>query len=141
MQAMVERGLEADAAAQEAAAAWSLPVASGREAATLVANLAGSDLYRRAGAARRRLAETPLLFRDADGYLVEGIADLLFEEPDGWVLVDYKTDRDLSIEKNLYARQLSDYAAAVASLGGPRVREAYLLHARTGKAIPVGLGE
>jgi ATP-dependent helicase/nuclease subunit A len=141
MQAMVERAMAADAAAREASAAWSLPVKSAEEAASLVAKLAGSNLYRRARAARRRLAETPLLYRDAEGYLVEGIADLLFEEPEGWVLVDYKTDRDLSIEMDLYARQLSDYAAAIARLGGPRVREAYLLHARTGEALPVEIPE
>jgi ATP-dependent helicase/nuclease subunit A len=141
MQAMVERGMDADAAAREASAAWSLPLNSAGEAARLVANLAGSELYRRAGTARRRLAETPLLFRDPQGYLVEGIADLLFEEPGGWVLVDYKTDRDLTIEKQLYTRQLADYAAAVGRLGGPRVREAYLLHARTGEALPIEIPE
>jgi ATP-dependent exoDNAse (exonuclease V) beta subunit len=55
--------------------------------------------------------------------------------------VDYKTDRDLTIEKQLYTRQLADYAAAVGRLGGPRVREAYLLHARTGEALPIEIPE
>ena len=34
-------------------------------------------------------------FDDSDGdyQILQGIADCLFEEQDGWVLLDYKTDR------------------------------------------------
>ena len=30
---------------------------------------------------------------DGDYQIIQGIADCLFEEEDGWVLLDYKTDR------------------------------------------------
>ena len=31
--------------------------------------------------------------KDGDYQILQGIADCLFEEQDGWVLLDYKTDR------------------------------------------------
>ncbi len=31
--------------------------------------------------------------RDGDYQILQGIADCLFKEQDGWVLLDYKTDR------------------------------------------------
>ena len=61
-----------------------------------------SDLWRRAGAARRRLVEVPFALEVpreelgiAEGpqrVLLQGAIDLAFEEDGGWVLVDYKSD-------------------------------------------------
>ena len=63
------------------------------------------------GACRR---ETPVTLTLEDGTLVEGIADLAFEEDGRWIVVDYKTDREI-VEKGeqQYRRQLSLYAAAI----------------------------
>src|SRR5262249_23399832 len=137
----VERGAEPGRAAELAAARWELSGEGRREVAELVRTLAASPLFRRSAAAARRLAETPVLYRDAAGYLVEGKIDLLFEEQDGFVVVDYKTDRDISRRLPEHQAQLADHAAALAALGLARpITAAYLLSARDGRAIEVALG-
>jgi ATP-dependent helicase/nuclease subunit A len=140
MQAVVERGLDVARAAAEASAAWELSPEGQLEAERLATRLFESPLFGRARAASRRLAETPVHFRDAGGFLVEGKIDLLFEEEHGLVLVDYKTDRDLAARLPEYRAQLADYAAALGALGLSKpVTAAYLLSARTGEALPVSL--
>ena len=64
------------------------------------------------GRARR---ECPVTFTLSDGTLVEGVVDLAFFDGTGWVVIDFKTDRDLS-EASLkrYSRQVALYAAAIA---------------------------
>ncbi|MEO8347607.1 MAG: UvrD-helicase domain-containing protein [Acidobacteriota bacterium] len=144
MQAIVERASPPREAADEARAAWELAPAESSEVRRLVGRLVASDLFQRSARAGRRLTETPVLFRDAAGFLVEGKIDLLFEEDGEWIVVDYKTDRwkgaagrdDLARER--YAPQLADYAAAVRALGkSAKVRSAWILSARDGDAIPV----
>ena len=44
------------------------------------------------GACRR---ETPVTLTLDDGTLVEGVVDLAFEEDGAWIVVDYKTDREI----------------------------------------------
>ncbi|RNF38145.1 helicase-exonuclease AddAB subunit AddA [Planococcus salinus] len=59
---------------------------------------------------------------DGDYQIIQGIVDCLFEEEDGWVLLDYKTDRTRSLmnmEAEMAARyevQLSVYQEAVESI-------------------------
>ena len=57
--------------------------------------------------------ELPLTLRLEDGTLVEGIADLVFRDSNKWVLVDFKTDQELSAELPAYRRQVAIYANAV----------------------------
>jgi ATP-dependent helicase/nuclease subunit A len=140
MQSIVERRLEPQAASAEAAASWELDAAGRAETADLVRRLLESELYRRSQRSGRRLAETPVLYVDRDGALVEGKIDLLFEDAGGWVVVDYKTTRGLSQTRaaELYGAQLADYAAAVEALRpAVRVRETWILSARDGNAYPV----
>jgi ATP-dependent helicase/nuclease subunit A len=63
---------------------------------TTAQRVIASDLWRRALSSEQRLAEVPFTLEQKDGdrptYL-EGVIDLAFREPDGWVVVDYKTDR------------------------------------------------
>jgi ATP-dependent helicase/nuclease subunit A len=74
------------------------------EVLRLVEAVRGSPLWTRAGRAKRRLVEVPFALRvspeeigllepsaPADTVL-QGAIDLVFEEDDGWVLVDYKSD-------------------------------------------------
>jgi ATP-dependent exoDNAse (exonuclease V) beta subunit len=144
MQAVVERSSAPKEAADEASAAWELVPAEASDVRRLVEKLVASELFRRSGLGSRRLTETPVLYRDGSGFLVEGKIDLLFEEDGEWIVVDYKTDRwksgsgrdDLARER--YASQLNDYAAAVRALGkSAKVRSAWILSARDGDAIPV----
>ncbi|MEX0907937.1 MAG: PD-(D/E)XK nuclease family protein, partial [Gemmatimonadota bacterium] len=71
--------------------------------------------------------------------LVEGRIDLLFREPGGWVLVDYKSDAAGSaVPLDLlqqYEAQLHLYAAAWERLTGEPVAERVLLFTATGEQI------
>jgi len=62
--------------------------------------------------------------------LLQGIIDCYFEEPDGIVLVDYKTDYVTSGRldeiKERYRIQLQYYARALEMLTGKRVKEKYI---------------
>jgi ATP-dependent exoDNAse (exonuclease V) beta subunit len=87
-----------------------------------VERVLGHDLLARARAADTRGAcrrETPVTITLADGSLVEGIVDLAFEEPSGWTIVDYKTDRELAqAGEERYRRQIALYTTAVAQATG-----------------------
>lgn len=79
-----------------------------------------SGLLARAARAKRRYRETPFTLRlGAD--LVEGRIDLLFEEEEGWTVVDYKTDDvDAAPEGEslaLYRPQAAIYVLALERLG------------------------
>jgi ATP-dependent exoDNAse (exonuclease V) beta subunit len=63
--------------------------------------------------------ETPLTLREADGTLVEGVADLAFRDGGRWTVVDFKTDRELAAAaRAVYERQVSLYARAVGEATG-----------------------
>ena len=76
-----------------------------------------------------------LLVRERN-LLVQGVADCVFREADGWVLLDYKTDRVENGEELLarYRPQLEWYALAVETLTGFPVKERWLysLHLNRG---------
>jgi len=62
--------------------------------------------------------------------LLQGIIDCWFEEPDGIVLLDYKTDYvpvgAIETIKQRYAPQIKYYAGALEMLTGKRVKEKYI---------------
>jgi ATP-dependent exoDNAse (exonuclease V) beta subunit len=91
-------------------------------AAETVARVLQHDVLGRARAAAARGAcrrEAPVTCTLADGTLVEGVVDLAFEEGGGWIVVDYKTDREIAVAgEERYRRQLALYAAAVAQATG-----------------------
>jgi len=72
------------------------------EVVRVVAGVQASPLWRRALAARRRLVEVPFAVRvssaeipggePAGETLLQGAIDLVFEEEEEWVVVDYKSD-------------------------------------------------
>jgi ATP-dependent helicase/nuclease subunit A len=73
-----------------------------------------------ARAAERRgalLRETPVTL-EVEGVLVEGVADCVFEDADGYVVIDFKTDRAEGDLLDLYRRQVGLYADAVARATG-----------------------
>lgn len=63
--------------------------------------------------------------QEGEEILVQGIIDVYFEEPDGLVVLDYKTDRvkDAGELKGRYHAQLDYYARALERLKGRRVKE------------------
>ena len=77
--------------------------------------------------------------------LVQGIIDLYFEEEDGLVLVDYKTDRawgKLSEEYliKLYKDQIWYYKKVLEQLTGKKVKESYIYSFTLEKEIKVDFG-
>ena len=110
------------------------------EVARLAYSLAAHPVLARAIAAKRRFVELPILFRDdsLDGSpLIEGKIDLLFEEDDGFVIVDWKTDRLDSpagrmLREALYRPQFEAYGRGLRALLGKtaRVKESLLVFAR-----------
>lgn len=68
--------------------------------------------------------------------MIQGMIDCYFREKDGWILVDYKTDYELS-EKRLagYRIQLALYAKALENATGIPVEEKMIYDVRRGKEI------
>ena len=91
-------------------------------ATRVVARVLSHDIISRAKAAEARgqcRRETAVTWSVTDGQLVEGIVDLAFEEPEGWVVVDYKSDRVLAVEgEERYRRQIALYASAISRATG-----------------------
>jgi ATP-dependent exoDNAse (exonuclease V) beta subunit len=83
-------------------------------------------LLRRAAAAEARgdcRRETPLLYRLADGSVLEGVVDLAFREDGaGWTIVDFKTDAEIEASLAAYEAQVRLYAAAIAAASGEPAR-------------------
>ncbi len=79
-------------------------------------------------------------YSGTDGML-QGIADCIFEEPDGYVIVDYKTDRASSLEElqKRYSAQLALYKAAFDILLDKPVKSCYIYSYRLAQGIEVGL--
>jgi ATP-dependent exoDNAse (exonuclease V) beta subunit len=76
----------------------------------------------RAAAASRCYRETPVTLKTDDGSIVEGFVDLAFEDDDGFVVVDFKTDRELEGEFERYRRQVQIYATAIGRATGRPAR-------------------
>ena len=70
---------------------------------------------------------------------VQGVADCIFEEEDGVVIVDYKTDRVFSEEalRERYQVQLGLYGRLIGRALGRPVKECLLYSFALGKAVPV----
>lgn len=83
----------------------------------------------RAAAAGEHWKELPVATVDEDGAVLEGVVDLLYQEPGGdYVVVDYKTDMALSqVSQEAYRQQLSLYAGQLERITGGRVRELVLV--------------
>jgi ATP-dependent exoDNAse (exonuclease V) beta subunit len=120
--------LDADARALDAAAALQGRIvgATGEEiaaAAVAARDALRHPLLRRAAASAAVRRETPVLLQREDGVLAEGVVDLAFREPGGgWVVVDFKTDRELEARRDVYAAQVQLYADAVAKATGEPAR-------------------
>jgi ATP-dependent helicase/nuclease subunit A len=72
-----------------------------------------------------------------DGVIVNGAIDLLYRDGDQWVIVDYKTDRDVEgrVLRERYAPQGAAYAVAVEAATGGVVREVALVAAARGGEV------
>lgn len=102
----------------------------------LVSQIIESDLWQRMLKSKRRFMEVPFLARDdspenGGDRIVSGVIDLVFEEEDGWVITDYKTDTIESEEQlrelaKYYSPQVEMYKRFWEKMSGERVKEAGL---------------
>ena len=81
----------------------------------------------RAAAGGHCFRETPITCRLEDGSLVEGTADLAFDDGRGFVVIDFKTDRPLDEVREKYVRQVGWYVAALTRASGRPARGVVLL--------------
>jgi len=107
----------------------------------LCENALASDVVKRA-ATRRHWREVYVGVPDEQYGVLEGYIDLLYEDDDGLVIVDYKTDAwsneaELDEKVERYAVQLDAYADAVSeAVGEPVVREVLLFaHSATSRNV------
>ncbi|MBQ1431670.1 MAG: PD-(D/E)XK nuclease family protein, partial [Ruminococcus sp.] len=78
-------------------------------------------------------------YTTSDGY-IQGIADCIFKEDDGWVLVDYKTDNFRSADDmKKYGTQLMLYKAAFELLLGEKVKSSYINSFKLGEGLEFDL--
>jgi ATP-dependent helicase/nuclease subunit A len=102
------------------------------EVCRLVDNTLNSPILERARKARRVFREVPFTYLQ-DENLSEGVIDLLIEEEDGLVIVDYKSDHlrdgELQEKVNLYREQMERYRFAAERITGKKVKEVVLLFA------------
>ncbi len=101
----------------------------------MVARVRASDLWRRASASPTSAVEVPFqveVEREPVPSFIEGVIDLAFEEDDGWVIVDYKTDvgddPDFAERAVRYRAQVDLYADALTRLTGRPVKERVLFY-------------
>ena len=123
-------GAGLDDIAQAQAAAEGVP-GRANEIARLVRGALASSLVQRALDSKRYWRETPVAGPVGDG-IVEGFIDLLFEEENGFVIVDFKTDdlrSDDSMDKAVsrYRLQGGAYALALTKATGVKVKEVSFL--------------
>lgn len=103
------------------------------------------ERLRRAKSVQRELAFSRMIdakkllytqANDNDTIFVQGIIDLLIEEDDGFVLLDYKTDNNPEdIVREKYAVQIKLYAQAAAEILHKPIKEKYLYLFHSGKSV------
>jgi hypothetical protein len=75
-----------------------------------------------AAASGRCYREAPVTWRLETGAIVEGYVDLAYLTDEGFVVVDFKTDRELDGALDRYTRQVQIYAAAISAATGRPAR-------------------
>ncbi len=127
-------------------------------AAAAAAELGRPDLEERTAAlagacwraaAVRAAARSPEVYREVplgmlvEGTIVSGAIDLLYRDGDEWVVVDYKTDREVDAEvlRERYAPQGAAYALAVEAATGAAVREVTFVAATAGLQVVVPIDD
>ena len=96
-----------------------------------VASVAKSDVWKRAQSSQRCYSELPfdttISTENGNLQLIRGVIDLIFEEADGWVITDYKTDDITEDQVNsaikYYESQLETYAKFWTEITGNPVHE------------------
>lgn len=114
------------------------------DAVRMVEGVLGSEIWARARQSSRRLTEAPFVLcleQEGRPLLLRGAIDLVFEEDDGWVLVDYKSDqvngKRLADLVAHYAPQVRLYAEAWEKCTGAKVKAAGLYFLAAPRWMPL----
>ncbi|MCL5289445.1 MAG: PD-(D/E)XK nuclease family protein [Firmicutes bacterium] len=117
------------------------------EVITLVNQVVKSELWDRMLKSKRRFVEVPFSARDystknGGERIISGVIDLVFEEEDGWVIADYKTDNVESEEQlaelvKYYSPQVEMYKRFWEKMSGERVVEAGLFFTQINRLVAV----
>ncbi|NLA54153.1 MAG: hypothetical protein GX858_07385 [Clostridiales bacterium] len=103
-----------------------------------IADFYHSDLGRRMRLSGEVHREWPFSLVAEQGLIVQGVIDCCFMEEDGWVLIDYKTDRaPAQVIESRYRDQLRWYMRALSDITGIPVKAAYLYALDIGELIPI----
>ncbi|MCZ8511471.1 UvrD-helicase domain-containing protein [Paenibacillus filicis] len=140
------------------------------DALPILREVLDSELWQRSQRAKQRLFEIPIMMHQRNGeatpfpateqtmsetaaaaltkqsnsyfyLLVKGVIDFAFEEEDGWVIVDFKTDQlegKLQQFVRFYSPQVQAYAKAWSETFGYRVKEAGLYFVSPQKYVILG---
>ena len=91
------------------------------------------------------LCDAAELYGEAPGeeLLLQGVVDCYLEEPEGLIVIDYKTDRlknraEAQKRAEVYRGQLAAYASALERITGRPVRECVLYFLSVGEAVSLG---
>jgi ATP-dependent helicase/nuclease subunit A len=127
-----------------------LDIGFAEDAVRTISAVVSSEIWKRALAAKRRFVEIPFQCLSSHGdaetgavpTVVRGVIDLVFEQDDGWVLVDYKTDAvsDVSVLKKRaahYSSQLTHYRTAWEKLTSETVAESGFFFTHCGVYLTV----
>ena len=86
-----------------------------------------SDIIKRINKAGKKYFEVPFAYKE-DNNIMHGVIDLVFQENNQWVIVDYKTDNfEADIERKLiYQKQVGIYKDYWEKISGEKVAETIL---------------
>ncbi len=129
--AMRHPGSDLHSAAHAAIMEYDLAVSLVPYAVEIVESVRQSEIWKRAQQSPHCLAEVPFhIVREGEEEIpsiLRGQMDLVFEESDGWVIVDYKTDHAVESELpaliEYYRPQLENYARTWEAATGGKVKE------------------
>ena len=78
--------------------------------------------------AKEVLSEVPFYYYKDKKMLINGIIDLVYEDEEGWHIIDWKTNADNADLDNHYKSQLDLYSEAFEKISGEKVRDAKIYH-------------
>jgi ATP-dependent helicase/nuclease subunit A len=141
-------GADCHALARMALAEQGLDPAVAPAAVRVVEQVTSSDIWVRALDSNQWLVEVPFVTRvtaeqSTTGLptMLRGVIDLAFEEQDGWVIVDYKTDAvtegRLQSLVDHYQGQVATYASVWQAMLGQQVKESGLYFTSSGQYVTV----
>lgn len=125
-------------AAEESARMTDAEAAAAREAITQIEGFFTSFIGKRMLSGAKVYREQPFQMRRA-GSLVQGVIDLIVEDGDGAILVDYKTDRsglDTESVRARHGQQVNLYREA-AELAGLHIKQAVVYLFSTGSIVEI----